>query len=104
MILLNEIESGLRATCRNCLQTTFYTGKVRVKIEKDGQRLLKYQREFQCQDCGELKIEDPDNELLVDWLIERCECGGEFRRDKPIFCKYCKANKTELNKSEPKIE
>ncbi len=101
MILLNEIERGLRATCRNCLETTFYDGKIRVRVEKEGEILVQYQREFQCQDCGELKIEPYDNELMVDWLMERCACGGEFRRDKPIFCKHCKANKTELNKSEP---
>lgn len=93
MILLNEIESGLRATCRNCLQTTFYTGKVRVKIEKDGQRLLKYQREFQCQDCGELKIEDPDNELLVDWLKERCECGVNSEETSPYFVNIARPTK-----------
>ncbi len=101
MKILNEIMGGLNATCRNCLKTTYYHGMIRFRINKDGKSLVHYQREFQCQDCGELKLEDFDNDLMVDWLMERCSCGGEYRRDKPIFCKYCKANKTELNKSEP---
>jgi len=102
MLLLNEIEyTGMNATCRHCDVATNFKGRVRWRLLENGEHIVHYQNEFQCQDCGELTMDAMENPTDVDWLMTRCTCGGEFRRDKPIFCKHCKANKTELNVSEP---
>ena len=44
---------------------------------------------FQCQKCGKFhKIEDGTNTSKV----EKCECGGNLDREKPLFCPKCKTN------------
>ena len=50
---------------------------------------------FQCQGCGKLtsiRSGGPGNaDEYADSLI--CQCGGELRRDKVLFCPSCKSNK-----------
>lgn len=62
---------------------------------------MEFQLEHQCQDCGALKMDDKiATNGQADFLEKPCECGGQFRREKPIFCPNCKYNKTPINKSE----
>jgi len=92
---------GLDATCSACGVTTHFTGQNRYRIEENGIDIVKYEREFQCQDCGILAMGNIDEPPDLQHLEKRCVCGGQFRRDKPLFCNACKANKTELNRSDP---
>ena len=92
---------GLPATCRNCGVITHFNGKSRYRIEENGINLVVYTHEYQCQDCGELRMSgDGDDKQGIEPLEGRCSCGGQFRRDKPLFCKGCKVNKSADNKSE----
>ena len=91
---------GLNATCSSCGVLTFFAGQNRYRLEEKGINIVKYQYEFMCQDCGLLKMqdfEDASNKVLK----VRCGCGGQYRRDKPLFCSSCKINKTTDNKSDP---
>ena len=90
---------GLKATCSNCGVMTHFTGQNRYRLEENGISVVKYVYQYQCQDCGTLKMADFDDPP-AEFMEKRCECGGQFRRDKPLFCYSCKANKTELNRSE----
>jgi hypothetical protein len=36
-------------------------------------------------------------------MKEPCECGGQFRRDKNIFCTSCHYRKSDENKSDEKL-
>ncbi|MFN3969281.1 hypothetical protein [Flavobacterium sp.] len=38
---------------------------------------------YQCQSCGEFHF------LKMDDIVPTCKCGGEFKKDKPIFCRCC---------------
>ena len=92
---------GFTPVCKNCAVKTHFTGQNRFRIEEGGYDMVKYQYEHQCQDCGALKMADFDDESdTTVFLRERCSCGGQFRRDKPLFCHACKANKTSANKSD----
>lgn len=91
---------GVNPVCKNCGASTHFTGQNRYRLEEGGFNVVKYQYEYQCQDCGALKMDGFDDELgTAVFMHERCECGGQFRRDKPLFCYSCKANKTVENKS-----
>jgi 5-methylcytosine-specific restriction endonuclease McrA len=63
-----------------------------------------YSYEFQCQGCGVLKYSDEYSEKgkLVA-LKDHCECGGQFRSDKNIFCPSCHHRKSEVNKFDSKV-
>jgi hypothetical protein len=100
MKYFNDINTfGLDATCRLCGVMTHFTGQNRYRLEENGINVVKYVYEYQCQDCGKLKMAEFDD-ANDDFQIARCNCGGQFRRDKPIFCPSCLKNKTDLNKSE----
>ena len=90
---------GLEATCSSCGVLTFFTGRNRYRMLENGIHLVKYDYQFQCQDCGELKMPGVSHGYSQT-LAERCNCGGQYRRDKPLFCKSCKTNKTHLNTSD----
>ena len=92
---------GLGPLCKNCGVITHFTGQNRYRLEENGIDIVKYQYEHQCQDCGALKMADPDDKLDTTILLkDRCSCGGQYRRDKPLFCHSCKSNKTPEDKSD----
>lgn len=92
---------GLDPLCKSCGVITHFTGQNRYRLEEGGYNIVKYQYEYQCQDCGALKMADDDDQAdTTIFLFKRCDCGGQFRRDKPLFCSASKANKTSENKSE----
>ena len=92
----NELAyGGGELTCLICNEKTFFADFNRYRFSDHAEYVWGYQ----CQDCGELAMSvEQDDER--QYLIERCECGGQFRRDKNVFCKSCKGNKTEDNKSD----
>lgn len=89
---------GNELTCRNCSGKTFYSTFTRWQFKDHA----KYEWGYQCQDCGDL-IMNEENIEGRQYLIGRCKCGGQFRRDKPLFCKNCKFNKTDENVSDEYI-
>lgn len=98
MITFSDIQHpSLSAKCNHCGVTTIFTGYKRYRVDDDG--LVQIVPEYQCQDCGKLTFsmpDTPDNDIL----LQRCACGGQFRRDKPLFCNNCLSNKTKLDKSD----
>lgn len=86
---------GNELTCRNCNDKTFYSTFTRWKFKGHA----KYEWGYQCQDCGELTMSE-ENIAGRQYLIKRCNCGGQFRRDKPLFCKNCNSNKNGENVSD----
>lgn len=97
MINFSDVSSSLAATCRLCDAITTFSGKIRYRLDDDNKVVIV--PEFQCQDCGDLTFSMPDNQS-ADSLLKRCACGGQYRKDKPLFCPVCRGNKTELNVSE----
>jgi hypothetical protein len=98
-LYFKDLGIATNATCRNCGVTTYINWQIRYRFK--GSAWAHFKMEHQCQDCGALKMDD----LVAinghaDFLENPCECGGQFRRDKPIFCPNCKYNKTPINKSE----
>lgn len=90
---------GGELTCRLCSSTVFYQDFNRFRSSD----FVEFEWGYQCQDCGELKM---SKEQYDDrpYLLERCTCGGQFRRDKDLFCKNCKGNKTDENISDEFIK
>lgn len=68
---------------------------------------------YQCQDCGEIDFSDQDINLPLEEkknkkgtcvaLKERCKCGGQYRRDKNIFCPNCTFRKNKTNRPEKNL-
>ena len=87
----------LRATCIKCDLETCFSGLMWIRTNE--RRFFSY--EYQCQDCGKLtfsdQISDKGNIVSID---RKCDCGGQFRRDKNIFCPFCKHRKSKNNRSE----
>jgi hypothetical protein len=99
MITFSEIQfPNLSANCKHCGITTIFTGHKRYRVDDLASVLLI--PEYQCQDCGNLTFSMPDKDGNNEILTKRCECGGQFRRDKPLFCHGCQINKTSLNVSD----
>ena len=98
MLTFDDIMSpGLSAHCNHCGVKTYFTGKKRyILSDCEIPQLIP---EYQCQDCGTLIFSLPDNQNNGSFLIKRCGCGGQFRRDKPLFCSKCMFNKTAENVS-----
>ena len=96
--------------CSKC-QSETNIGKFSLTIGKAtfSKYFRTYLKPYQCQDCGEIKFSDEEINLPDDIkkiiratcvaLNERCKCGGQFRRDKNIFCQNCNYRKTKENKS-----
>jgi hypothetical protein len=98
MILFPEIQFPfLSASCNHCSTTTIFTGYRRYRVDEDNSVLIV--PEYQCQDCGKLTFSMPDTLADENILSTCCECGGQFRRDKPLFCSSCKINRTPQNTS-----
>ena len=97
-IFFRDFSAPVTATCRNCNESTEYTNKMRLRSNSPDPSivgdLVKHGLEYQCQECGALKMfylnKGPDFE---EPLGEYCNCGGEFRRDKHLFCNKCFYNK-----------
>jgi hypothetical protein len=99
----------LIATCSICNVETTFNGFMRYRLEESAVHIP----EYQCQCCGKLKFgDDNQTNCLVDEfgnevikyrvaLDQLCDCGGQFRRDKNIFCPACLHRRSEEeNKSD----
>jgi len=86
---------GNSLTCRNCNDTKYFTSFNRFRYETG----VQYQWGYQCQDCGTLTMSELGTPQ-TDFLERKCTCGGQFRRDKRLFCANCKYNKTEENRGD----
>lgn len=85
-------------------------GRFSVTFGKpSAKRLIRcFFKPFQCQDCGNIKFEDPETnfpgELKKSFrgicvaLEIKCDCGGQLRRDKILFCPNCHHKKSTNNK------
>ena len=90
----------LEASCPTCNIVTLYCSHARIRTSE---RAI-YLWAFQCQSCGKLESsEDGHPEGVRVALESPCECGGQFRRDKNIFCPGCTYRKAEENKREDKL-
>ena len=95
-----SLNNPINAICTNCTTQTTYSSHMRL-ITSQGSVLL---WTYQCQSCGTLKTSDLTHPKGASiGLEEKCECGGQYRRDKNIFCPSCKFRKKEENKSEDKL-
>ena len=76
-------------------------------------RYRTFLKPYQCQGCGEIDFSDQDINLPGEEkkikqgtcvaLKERCKCGGQYRRDKNIFCPNCKFRKNKTNRTEENL-
>ena len=88
---------NIEAECSKCELTTNFEGLYYVRTN-EGKFV---HRQYQCQGCGKLSYSDEYQESGVTVGIkEPCECGGQYRSDKNIFCPGCHHRKNESNKSE----
>lgn len=87
----------ITAECSKCEVKTIFSGLMWIRT--DERKHVSYQ--YQCQGCGKLKYSD---EFLeggdIVALSEKCECNGQYRRDKNIFCPNCHHRKTDQNQTE----
>ena len=92
--------SPLKAACPCCETTTTFSSHIHLSTS-EGSIHINY---YQCQSCGKLETSDAkDLEGTRVALENRCECGGQFRRDKNIFCPNCQYRKSEENKAEENL-
>ena len=85
------------AQCSMCEVETIFSGLMWFRTNE--RKHISYQ--YQCQDCGRLSYSDEFlKERDIVALSKKCECGGQYRRDKNIFCPNCHHRKTCDNKSE----
>ena len=84
--------NGKPLNCHKCGVSSFIIGcnTSRFKAEYFDRKV--HQFNHQCQACGKLKMADyKDPTDFSTFLQELCECGGQFRRDKPLVCPNCNA-------------
>tara|TARA_B100000579_G_C22183704_1_gene555285 strand:+ start:20 stop:391 length:372 start_codon:yes stop_codon:yes gene_type:complete len=87
----------LIATCTKCDLETVFSGLMWLRTNE--RRFVSFQ--YQCQECGKLTYSDKiSSEGHIVSIDVKCECGGQFRRDKNIFCPGCKHRRSTDNKSE----
>lgn len=85
-----------RTECPKCQKTESIDGYNRIQTSHRSIYLFQYQ----CQSCGKFHFSDEKAEHgIIVALKERCECSGQYRRDKNIFCS-CGYRKTRQNKEE----
>ncbi len=95
---LKEFGDSFTMVCANCYEETPIENKLRLRYEDEESGMIKvgYLLAYQCQSYGKFELfggtVGPSYEGLIE---EKCECGGEFRRDKHIFCNKCFYNKFE---------
>jgi hypothetical protein len=92
--------SPIKAKCPSCDTETTYSSHMRINTSERNHYLYTYQ----CQSCGKLESSEEahPNGIRVG-LESRCVCGGQFRRDKNIFCPCCKYRRTADNKAEDRL-
>jgi ribosomal protein L24E len=99
MITFSDIQFPyLKANCQHCGVTTIFKGHQRYRVDNDASVLII--PEYQCQNCGKLTFAMPDNPINENILDQLCKCGGQYRKDRPLFCNSCHNNKTDLNISD----
>lgn len=82
--------------CFDCGKEEVLSGYNKIITNK--QSIYIYQ--YQCQSCGEYIFSDENSkDGVIVALKEKCKCGGQFRRDKNVFCS-CGFRKTSSNKQE----
>jgi hypothetical protein len=92
--------SPLKAACPSCETTTSFSSHIHLSAS-EGSIHINY---YQCQSCGKLETSDEKGQDGIRVGLEtRCECGGQFRRDKNIFCPNCQYRKSEENKAEDNL-
>ena len=92
--------SPITATCPSCAVNATYSSHMRLNTSKGSVYLWSYQ----CQSCGTLTTSDATHPKgACVGLEDKCECGGQYRRDKNIFCPSCNYRKKKDNKSEDKL-
>lgn len=87
----------ITAVCSECDLETVFSGLMWVRTNRT--RYISYQ--YQCQDCGRLAYSDEfssDGKIVA--LRNKCECKGQYRSDKNIFCPGCHHRKTNENQNE----
>ena len=92
----------IKVTCPSCDAKTSYSSHMRFRTSE---RNI-YLRSYQCQSCGKLESsEDSHPDGIRVGLDNQCDCGGQFRRDKNIFCPCpsCNYRKSDENKAELKL-
>jgi hypothetical protein len=84
--------------CKNCNTITVIENS-HYKVDESGY-FIGWLLQYQCQHCGKLKIVE-EGYKPIDYIgipkCTKCECGGQLRRDTPIFCPICLFDKTEDN-------
>ena len=88
----------IKASCRSCQEPSTFSGQMKLTTDS-GPHLL---HEYQCQDCGKLSYsgEQTEEEGIQVAVSEPCDCGGQRRRDKNIFCPSCGHRKNEAHRRE----
>lgn len=87
----------LKPSCRQCGEKVIFSGSMSFNTDKGHVEL----KQFQCQGCGKLKYGEAHHaEGILVALQEPCECGGQYRRDKNIFCPHCSCRKGDTNRTE----
>ena len=87
MLYYKDISTYFNATCRACGVKTDFDNFIRYRLD-DG---VSYGIEFQCEDCGTLRlINDKYTRDFNSVAEEVCTCDGKLRRDHPLFCPACK--------------
>ena len=86
----------IEVTCPSCQTETHYFSHARMRTDER----VHYLWTYQCQSCGTLtNSEEANPDGIPVALRLKCDCGGQFRRDKNIFCPTCAYRKTDENKA-----
>ena len=89
--------ANIEAECSKCEVVTNFAGILTIRTSEI--RII--ERQYQCQDCGDLIYSGSFQEDgITIGLEQRCDCGGQYRSDKNIFCPGCHHRKGELNRTE----
>ena len=90
----------LNLNCPVCEHNSSFSEHMRLNTSNGCVYLWTYQ----CQDCGKKRNSDEvqENGITVA-LQEPCDCGGQFRRDRNIFCPSCHYRKSEENCRSEKV-
>jgi hypothetical protein len=90
----------LKVTCPVCTTVTVFSSHIHLNTSEGSIHINNYQ----CQSCGKIETSDENHPDGVRVGLEKlCECGGQFRSDKNIFCPSCQYRKSEENKEEDKL-
>lgn len=85
-------KTAFNCRCKKCGVITSFENRVRCRYGADNE--VGYLFQCQCQKCGILKFfhhffADIYDKNIVE--TDNCDCGGELRRDSPLFCIECKS-------------